>query len=88
MIENVIETKAPQADPAAVFASAHSLWQACHEAAENDPSLNLSDVFNGMDEMMREVMRIGDLFENWACMHVVFEQLVYPCPQHAEIIDF
>jgi hypothetical protein len=75
MIDNTIETKTPKADPAAVFAAALSLWEACNEAAKNDSSLDLSGKFNGIDQMMREVMRIADLFESWACSHVVFEQL-------------
>jgi len=60
------------ADPAAVFASAFSLWQACQKHAEADKNLNLSECYNGMDEFMREVMRVANLFESWACSHVDF----------------
>lgn len=69
------ETSKCDADPAAVFACAVSLWEACDKAAGDDPELNLSDAYSGMDQLMREVMRIGEMFENWACDHVVFELL-------------
>lgn len=62
-------------DPAAQFAVALSLWQACHDQAAKRQDLDLSVHFNGMDECMRVVMRIGDLFESWACEHVRFEGL-------------
>lgn len=75
MIDQVNKSEELDTDSAAVFAAALSLWKACHEAEESDPSLNLSDSFNGIDQMMREVMRIAELFERWACLHVVFEGL-------------
>ncbi len=75
MIGIATETETPQADPAAIFAAALSLWEACHIAAKNDSSLDLNDQFNGMDQLMREIMRIAELFEHWACLYVVFEQL-------------
>ena len=62
-------------DPAAVFASALSLWQACHERAANEKDLNLSECFNGMDQFMREVMSIGSRFEEWACQHINFDEV-------------
>lgn len=62
-------------DPAAVFAAATSLRNACDAAASADPSLNLSECYHGYDQLMREVMRIGMLFETWACAHVAFEEL-------------
>ncbi|HEY8991523.1 MAG TPA: hypothetical protein VIM46_06075 [Luteolibacter sp.] len=62
-------------DPAAAFAAASSLRAACDAAASADPSLNLSEANHGYDQFMREVMRIGTLFEAWACKHVVFEAL-------------
>lgn len=61
-------------DPAAVFASALSLWQACQKQA-NGQKLNLSECYNGMDEFMREVMRVGNQFESWACSHIDFDEL-------------
>jgi hypothetical protein len=60
-------------DPAAVFASALSLWQACQKKAEIE-KLNLSECYNGMDEFMREVMRVANLFEAWACSHINFDE--------------
>ncbi len=61
-------------DPAAVFACAISLWEATHKRAEGE-KLNLSDLYNGVDQLMREVMRIGTLFEVWACRHLSFDAL-------------
>ena len=61
------------ADPAAVFACANSLWDECRKATLNDQSLDLSSAYHGWDQLMREVMRIGDLFERWSCEHVDFE---------------
>jgi hypothetical protein len=60
-----------QPDPAAVFACAKSLHDACLERAEE----NLSEAYRGMDGFMREVMRVGEEFEKWACRHVAFHEL-------------
>lgn len=62
-------------DPAAVFACALSLWRACHEHSANEKDFNLSDCFNGIDQLMREVMAIGERFEEWACRHINFDEL-------------
>lgn len=62
-------------DGAAVFAAALSLWQACHQAAASDPRLNLSECYNGVDELMRVVMRVAQQFEQWACQHICFDEL-------------
>jgi hypothetical protein len=62
-------------DPAAVFAGAFSLWESITDQAAADPKLNLSDCYNGMDQLMREVMRIANQFEAWSCAHVEFDQL-------------
>lgn len=61
-------------DPAAVFTSAISLRDACDQAAKLN-NLDLSDLFQGMDQFYREVMRIAALFEEWACKHVVFDEM-------------
>jgi hypothetical protein len=58
-------------DPAAVFACAKSLYDACFERKE----INLSEAYHGGDGFMREVMRVGNEFEKWACDHVAFEAL-------------
>lgn len=63
-----------EADPAAVFAVALSVWEAVHEHRSRYPEFNISDAYNGGDEFMRVVMRIGHQFEEWACVHVVFEE--------------
>lgn len=63
-----------EADPAAVFAVALSLWKAVHEHGARNPDFNISEAYNGGDEFMRVVMRIGHKFEEWACVHVVFEE--------------
>lgn len=59
-------------DPAAVFACAKSLYDAC---LEREPGPDLSEAYHGMDGLMREVMRVGEEFEKWACHHVVFDEL-------------
>ena len=64
-----------QSDPAAVFGCTRSLWSACQNAAEADLRLNLSEAYQGMDQLMREVMMIGERFEAWACTHIAFEEL-------------
>lgn len=64
-----------QPDAAAVFACAKSLHDACLARADADPGLNLSEAYQGMDSFMREVMRVGEMFENWACRHVAFGNL-------------
>src|SRR5580704_6323151 len=60
-------------DPAAVFACALSLWQECEKHSLNDKTLNLSESYNGHDEFMREIMRVANLFENWSCDHIHFD---------------
>lgn len=62
-------------DPAAVFAAALSLHDACLERAEADSSLSLSESYQGMDSFMREVMWAAEMFETWACEHVAFEEV-------------
>ena len=70
-----LEDKPEQLDPAAIFACALSLREACLKGAESNKQLNLSDSYNGMDEFLREMMRVANLFEAWACAHVVFEEM-------------
>lgn len=67
-------------DPAAIFAIATSLWVECHARAATDPSLNLSEAYSGIDELMRQVMRVGTQFETWACTHVKFNELTEVWP--------
>ncbi len=62
-------------DPAAHFAIAQSLWRECLRQAADDPTLNLSQAYHGIDSLMREVMWIAHMFEAWACQHVDFTQL-------------
>ena len=62
-------------DSAAVFACAMSLSQACREIADSNDALNLSECYNGMDQFMREVMRVANQFEEWACRHIAFDHL-------------
>jgi len=64
-----------QPDPAAVFACALSLHDACLERAKVESDLDLSEAYQGMDTFMREVMRVGEKFEKWACRHVAFNEL-------------
>jgi hypothetical protein len=62
-------------DPAAVFACAMSLHDACMECAGKDPSVDISAAYRGGGEFLRQMMRVGNLFETWACGHVDFEKL-------------
>jgi hypothetical protein len=71
-------------DPAAVFAAATALWQACHGAAKADRDFYLGASYNGVDELMRVVMRIGARFEAWACRHIDFGELAEVWPYHVE----
>ncbi|MFT3990062.1 MAG: hypothetical protein QM680_01510 [Luteolibacter sp.] len=71
-------------DPAAVFASAISIWNECGKRAESDPSLNFSNTYHGVDQLMREVMRAGEMFEKWACLHVAFEEFPEVWPYFLE----
>lgn len=61
-------------NPAAVLSCAISLRDACEQSAKLN-KLDLSDLFQGMDQFYREAMRIAALFEEWACKHVVFEEV-------------
>lgn len=72
---NEDNTDTCSADTAAVFAAAHSLWEAIQKRARAAPEINLSDCYSGMDQLMREVMRIANQFEEWACQHVEFNEL-------------
>jgi hypothetical protein len=67
-------------DPAAVFACAKSLHDACLQRAEVEPELDLSESYQGMDQLMREVMCVGEEFEKWACRHVAFHELDHVWP--------
>lgn len=67
-------------DPAAVFACALSLWNACQQSASIDARLNLSDSYQGIDNLMRAIMSIGTRFEAWACENIVFDELVEVWP--------
>ncbi len=62
-------------DPAGVFAVAHSLWETVFDGADRSEKTALSDFYQGLDQLMREVLRIGTLFEGWACRHVAFDVL-------------
>lgn len=42
--------------------------------------LNLSEAYNGGDEFMRVIMRVGMRFEEWACVHVDFDALDHCWP--------
>ena len=71
-------------NPAAVFAMAVSLRAACEKREKEADRLFLSEVYHGMDEFWREVMRVGTLFEEWACRHVAFGHLGEAWPYFLE----
>jgi hypothetical protein len=79
-----LENNAEKPDPAAVFACSLSLWHACHKSVAEDPHLVLAEICNGMDGLMREIMRVSSLFEVWSCKHVEFEQLTDVWPYFLE----
>jgi hypothetical protein len=62
-------------DPAAIFGGALSVWTACHEMEERETTVDLSDTFNGLDELMRVAMAIATRFEMWSCDNVEFDRL-------------
>jgi hypothetical protein len=72
-MKSEIESAKTHSDPAAVFACATSLYEACEKCARSDRP-NLSECYNGMDQLMRVVMTIGDHFERWSCEHVKFDE--------------
>ena len=69
------ELQNPTVDPdsAAVFAIALSLWETWEELAR-DKKYDLSECYNGIDQFMREVMRVAQQFEDWACRNVNFDE--------------
>lgn len=71
-------------DLASVFGATLSLWEATHERAQSEQFETLSACYSGMDGLMREVLRVGTMFETWSCRHVDFEALgeVWPYFMH------
>lgn len=61
-------------DPAAILGIAISLRDA-GEAAAKLGDIDISDTFNGYDQFYRELMRIAEMFEGWACKHVAFDEV-------------
>lgn len=61
-------------DPAAIFGAALSLWNACRKREGRPDGLNLSEAYDGMDGLMRVVMKVAGMFEEWACKHIDFDQ--------------
>lgn len=70
----------PPPDPAAIFACALSLRDACMAPPRRGSQLNLSDCYSGLDGFFRESMRVAELFECWACEHVHFDDLMEVWP--------
>jgi len=71
-------------DSAAIFAAALSLWLECKKRTSRKGALNLSECYNGMDQFMREVMRIANYFEQWSCKRVNFSELSEVWPYFLE----
>ena len=69
-------------DPAAAFGAAMSVYEAFKECGKDEDTL--SDVYGGFDEFMRQCIRVGTLFEEWACRNIKFEALedVWPYTLH------
>jgi hypothetical protein len=68
-----LQATAIEPDPAAVFTIAHSLWEICEKRSHQN-NFNISECYNGVDQFIREIMRIANLFENWACHHINFDE--------------
>jgi hypothetical protein len=62
-------------DPAGVFAAAHSLWTAIFESSDRPEKASLSHCYQGLDQLMRDVLRVGLLFETWSCRHIAFDEV-------------
>src|SRR5690349_17576899 len=69
------DVEADEVDSVAMFAAALSLWNELDDAGKKNPQFNLSHAYSGVDEAMRQVMRVATLFETWACAHVAFEEM-------------
>jgi hypothetical protein len=79
-MKTAIKSSGMQSDAAAVFAVALSLWEACQKEATGNPKLNFSETYSGMDQFMRELMRVANQFEAWACQYIDFAQSDQPWP--------
>lgn len=64
----------PKPDLAAEFGAAVSLYNAA-EAYANANRNNLSEVYQGYDELMRQCMRAGREFEAWSCKYVDWDRV-------------
>jgi hypothetical protein len=62
-------------DPAAVFACAKSLHDACLRRAGSDPGWDAERMQEGRDDFLREWMRVAALFVEWADDHGVSDKL-------------
>lgn len=72
-------------DPAAVMAIATSLRHALEEYERKKPSSpDLSDMFQGVDNMYRACMRVATTFEGWTCKHVSFDAVTDVWPYFLE----
>lgn len=73
-------------DPAAALGVAISLSKLGESKVYRE---NISDTYAGGDEFMRQCMRVGELFETWACDHVDFEALddVWPYMMQDKFAD-
>jgi hypothetical protein len=67
-------------DPAAVFAAALSLWECWHRRAAIDTNLDFNESYDGLDGLMRVVLRVANQFEAWASRHLNFADLDQPWP--------
>jgi hypothetical protein len=76
-------------DQAAVLAIAMSLYTAGAEINNSTP-INMSEVYGGFDQYMRECMRLATEFEAWCCEHVDFDNYtsmwVYDLDDFADIL--
>lgn len=76
-LEQEAKAKAAECDPAAVFGIAASLDKFASTSAFKG---NISETYNGADQFMREIMKVGERFETWASAHVDFASNVEVWP--------
>lgn len=84
-----IKQRAAECDPAAVYGIAASLDKFTQAHGLTGFKANISDAYNGGDQFMREIMKLGERFETWASARVDFDQLadVWPYMLQAKFAD-
>jgi hypothetical protein len=66
-------------DPADIVAVIISLNDTARELSKSG-NADISEAYQGVDQFMRETIRVAEQFEQWACSHVLFDDFgeVFP----------